>query len=171
MLMDETSREGGGTPERLGDHRTPLPGRDEPLLDRNALARGPSEAFAPGAWDLDPAAVLPAPEPEDDPGFAHVVGSPSASLTRSNGGASLEPAVKAAAMWLHMFSRTLKTCRLYDAGNPTVQRFRDELVRALDETLAAFGAITFRFTADEVTCDGQPVYTARTRDDNLAFAF
>ena len=169
--MDETSREGGGTPERLGAHRTPLPGRDEPLLDRNAHARGPSEAFPPGAWDLDPAAVLPAPEPEDDPGFAHAVGSPSASLTRSNGVASLEPAVKAAAMWLHMFSRTLKTCRLYDAGNPTVQRFRDELVRALDETLAAFGAITFRFTADEVTCDGQPVYTARTRDDNLAFAF
>lgn len=169
--MDETTREGGGMPERSGDHRTPLPGRDEPLLDRNALKRGPVDAFAPGAWDLEPAVPTPAPEPDDDPGFAEPLESTPGSLTRSKSAASLDPAVKAAALWLHMFSRTLKTCRLYDAGNPTVQRFRDELVRSLDETLAAHGAMTYRFTADEVTCDGEPVYTARTRDDNLAFAF
>ncbi len=170
-LMDETSREGGGMPERSGDHRTPLPGRDEPLLDRNAHKRAPNDAFAPGAWDLEPEAAAPTVEPDDDLGFIEPIENTPGSLTRAKSAVSLDPAVKAAAVWLHMFSRTLKTCRLYDAGNPTVQRFRDELVRSLLETLATHGAITFRFTADEVTCDGQPVYTARSRDDNLAFAF
>ncbi|MCE9627588.1 MAG: hypothetical protein K8R56_06710, partial [Candidatus Eisenbacteria bacterium] len=169
--MDETTREGGGMPERSGEPRTPLPGRDEPLLDRNALKRGPADAFAPGAWDLEGSVPAAAPEPDDDPGFVEPLDSTPGSLTRAKSTASLDPAVKAAALWLHMFSRTLKTCRLYDAGNPTVQRFRDELVRSLGETLAAHGAMTYRFTAEEVTCDGQPVYTARTRDDNLAFAF
>jgi len=83
----------------------------------------------------------------------------------------LEPAVKAASIWLHMFARTLKTCRLYDAGNPTVVRFREELTRTLEQVLAEHGAVTYRFSAADVTCDGQSLYPARSRDDNLAFAF
>jgi len=85
--------------------------------------------------------------------------------------ASVNPAIKAAGVWLHMFARTLKTCRLYDAGNPTVLRFREELVEALTELLTRHGAVTFRFTAEEVSCEGQALYTARSREDNLAFAF
>lgn len=169
--MDETSREEGGVPERSGDPFSAIPGRDEPLLDRNALKRGPVDAFAPGAWDLEPAVPAPAPEPEDDPAFVEPVERSAGALTRNKSASALDPSVKAAAQWLHMFSRTLKTCRLYDAANPTVQRFRDELARALDETLATHGAITYRFSAEEVTCDGHPVYTARSRDDSLSFAF
>ena len=85
--------------------------------------------------------------------------------------APVEPAVKAADLWLHMFARTLKTCRLYDAGNPAAQRFREELARALKKLLDEFGTVTYRFTADDVTCDGHSLYPARSRDDNLAFAF
>ena len=99
----------------------------------NRIAR-PIDAFAPGAWDLEAAVPAAAPEPEDDPGFVEPLESPSGALTRAKSAASLDPAVKAAALWLHMFSRTLKTCRLYDAGNPTVQRFRDELVKGMGET-------------------------------------
>jgi HEAT repeat protein len=83
----------------------------------------------------------------------------------------MDPAVKAAGTWLHMFARTLKTCRLYDAGNPTVLKFRDELGEALVALLAEHGAVTYRFTADDVTCQGRSLYAARSREDNLAFAF
>jgi HEAT repeat protein len=31
--------------------------------------------------------------------------------------------------------------------------------------------VTYRFTAEDVTCEGQSLYSARSRDDNLAFAF
>jgi hypothetical protein len=70
-----------------------------------------------------------------------------------------------------MFARTLKTCRLYDAGNPTVVRFREELARTFEQLLAEHGAVTYRFSAADVTCDGQSLYPARSREDNLAFAF
>jgi len=83
----------------------------------------------------------------------------------------MDPAVKAAGIWLHMFARTLKTCRLYDAANPAAVRFREELARSLNLLLADHGPVTFRFTADDVTCDGQSLYPARSREDNLAFAF
>ncbi len=82
-----------------------------------------------------------------------------------------EAATKAAASWLHQFERTLKTCRLYDAANPTVQRFRDELVHALERLVSEHGAVTYRFDDESIACADQVVYTARSREDNLAFVF
>jgi HEAT repeat protein len=79
--------------------------------------------------------------------------------------------VKAAAGWIAQFARTLKTCRLYDAGNPAVVRFRDELAHATHHLLAEHGAIMFHFGSDDVTCDGQSLYPARSRDDNFAYPF
>ena len=108
-----------------------------------------------------------APEPDDAASLA----AHAAQEQLEKGRAPMPPEVKAASSWLGMFVRTLKTCRLYDAGNPTVVRFREELAAALPELLNEAGAITYRFTADTVTCHEQVVYTARTRDDNLAFAF
>ncbi len=84
---------------------------------------------------------------------------------------AMDPALKAAGLWLNMFARTLKTCRLYDAGNPTVTRFREELAASLVALLSEHGPVTYRFAADSVTCDGQSLYSARSREDNLAFAF
>ncbi len=107
----------------------------------------------------------------DDGGPERAAGSPAAGDEPARERATMDPAVKAAGLWLHMFARTLKTCRLYDAGNPTVVRFRDELVEAVGRLLAEHGSVTYRFTADDVTCEGQSLYPARSREDNLAFAF
>lgn len=108
------------------------------------------------------------PEPED---AASPTAPHAANEQLEKGRAPLPPEVKAASAWLGMFVRTLKTCRLYDAGNPTVVRFREELAAALPEHLNEAGSLRYRFTADTVTCQEQVIYTARTRDDNLAFAF
>lgn len=96
---------------------------------------------------------------------------PAAHDQLEKGRAPVDPTVKAAGSWLGMFVRTLKTCRLYDAGNPTVVRFREELAATLPGVVAEHGPLTYRFTADTVSCNDQPIYSARTRDDNLAFAF
>ena len=85
--------------------------------------------------------------------------------------AAPDPKVKAAGQWLNLFARTLKTCRLYDAGNPAVQKFREELTGALGELLGRHGEITYRFAAEDVTFEGVSLYPARSREDNLAFAF
>jgi hypothetical protein len=82
-----------------------------------------------------------------------------------------EAAVRAADVWVNHLARTLKTCRLYDANNPTVIRFREELAQALTHTLDEHGALTLQFTSDDVLCDGVSLYPARSRDDNLALAF
>lgn len=82
-----------------------------------------------------------------------------------------EATVKAAAAWLNQLARTLKTCRLYDANNPTVLKFRDELGQSLRRLLEEQGAITYRFTADDVLLEEASLYPARSRDDNIAFPF
>jgi hypothetical protein len=82
-----------------------------------------------------------------------------------------EAAARAAGVWVNHLARTLKTCRLYDANNPTVIRFREELARALDRALEEHGALTLRFTSDDVLCEGTSLYPARSRDDNLALPF
>jgi HEAT repeat protein len=82
-----------------------------------------------------------------------------------------EAAVRAADVWVNHLARTLKTCRLYDANNPTVIRFREELAQALARTLEEHGTLTLQFTSDDVFCDGVSLYPARSRDDNLALAF
>jgi hypothetical protein len=79
--------------------------------------------------------------------------------------------VRAAAAWVAQFARTLKTCRLYDAANPAVVRFREELAQATHRLLDEHGSLAFHFTADDVTCDGESLYPARSRDDNLAYPF
>jgi HEAT repeat protein len=151
--MDVIPRGAPDAPDPFDPGRgSSFPGWVEPLQDKPA---------APAAGDeREP------PAPGDSGTW------PSLEADRSAAGRSeLAPAVKAAGVWLHMFARTLKTCRLYDAGNPTVLRFREELVLALHTLLAAHGAVSFRFTAEDVTCEGQSLYSARSRDDNLAFAF
>ncbi len=79
--------------------------------------------------------------------------------------------VKAAGGWIAQFARALKTCRLYDGTNPTVIRFREELGAAAMSLVEEHGSITFHFESDDVTCDGVSLYPARSRDDNMAFAF
>ena len=101
----------------------------------------------------------------------------NASARQQEGGPQQErspaeqAALKAAAGWMNLFSRTLKTCRLYDAHNPTVLRFRDELGTALGHVLKAHGPITYRFTSNDILVDEESVYPAKSRDDNLALAF
>jgi hypothetical protein len=82
-----------------------------------------------------------------------------------------EPRTAEVAVWLGQFSRTLKTCRLYDAMNPTSLKFREDLAVQLASITEAHGAISLEFTATEVRCDGQAVLTARTREDNFAMPF
>lgn len=81
------------------------------------------------------------------------------------------PALEAARLWVHRFARTLKTCRLYEANNPTVARFLVDLADTLDRFIEEHGALTLRFTADDVLFDGASVYLARSREDNLALPF
>ena len=78
---------------------------------------------------------------------------------------------RAAGVWIHLLGRTLKTCRLYDARNPTVIRFREELATALRRLLDEHGAITYKFTSEDVLYQEASLYPARSRDDNLALAF
>lgn len=78
---------------------------------------------------------------------------------------------KAVAGWVNHLGRALKTCRLYDGNNPTVIRFREDLFAALTHLLDEHGAVTIRFTAEDVLFGETSLYPARSRDDNLALPF
>ncbi len=82
-----------------------------------------------------------------------------------------QAAIKAAGVWINLLSRTLKTCRLYDGGNPTVARFRDELSASLNHLTDEHGALTFKITSEDVLYDDTSMYPAKSRDDNLALPF
>ena len=82
-----------------------------------------------------------------------------------------EAAAKAAAGWVNLLARTLKTCRLYEATNPTVVKFRVELAAALRQVTDQHGPLTLAFTADDVLFENVSLYPAKSRDDNLAFPF
>jgi HEAT repeat protein len=102
--------------------------------------------------------------------------SPSPSATPSPGGppAGDPPAdstVKAVAAWINQFARTLKTSRLYHPTNPTVVRFREELIAALTRLIAEVGPVTYRFSADDILFEEVSLYPAKSRDDNLALPF
>ena len=84
---------------------------------------------------------------------------------------SSDATVKAAAQWISLFARTLKTCRLYDRANPTVVKFREELMQAASQLLDEHGTITFRFVSDDVLIEDVSLHKARSRDDNLAYPF
>ncbi|HEY3215009.1 MAG TPA: HEAT repeat domain-containing protein [Candidatus Eisenbacteria bacterium] len=91
--------------------------------------------------------------------------------TGAAGAKEQEPVSKAAGTWIHSLGRTLKTCRLYEGQNPTVVRFREDLALALRRLLEAHGAITLRFTSDDVLYEDVSLHPARSRDDNLALLF
>ena len=95
-------------------------------------------------------------------------GAPAQAETRTS---APDAATKAASAWINQLARTLKTCRLYEARNPTVARFREELGRALQKVLAEHGEIHYQFTSDDVFFGETSLYPARSRDDNLALAF
>jgi hypothetical protein len=101
--------------------------------------------------------------------------SPSVRPARNTAGAEEQAppdaTVKAAAGWIAQFGRTLKTCRLYDASNPAVIKFREELTQAAMRLVSECGAITYRFEATDVTLEGVSLYPARSREDNLAYPF
>ena len=80
-------------------------------------------------------------------------------------------ATRSAAAWVTQFGRTLKTCRLYDANNPTVVRFREELGTALTAQVDEHGPLALRFTGSEVFWGEHLLYEARSREDNLAAPF
>jgi hypothetical protein len=82
-----------------------------------------------------------------------------------------DPAVKPHAAWINQFARTLKTCRLYHRTNPTVVRFRAELIEALSRLSAEHGPVTYRFMADDILYGDVSLYPARSRDDNLGLVF
>lgn len=79
--------------------------------------------------------------------------------------------LKAAAWWVAQLARTLKTCRLYDAANPTVLKFRDELASSAARLTEEHGALALRFESNDVTLDGESLHPARSREDNLAWPF
>jgi len=78
---------------------------------------------------------------------------------------------RAASAWAGRLARTLKTCRLYDRGNPTVARFREELAAALTELLQEHGALALRFSSTDVLWREVSLYPARSREDNLGLPF
>jgi HEAT repeat protein len=80
-------------------------------------------------------------------------------------------ALKAVGALVQQLARTLKNCRLYDANNPTVVRFREDLAAALRRVLDEFGALQLDFTSDDVFYHEASLYPAKSRDDNLALAF
>ncbi|MEO5617258.1 MAG: HEAT repeat domain-containing protein [Candidatus Eisenbacteria bacterium] len=73
--------------------------------------------------------------------------------------------------WLQQLARTVKTCRLYDGGNPTVRLFRRDLATALELVLKEFGPLQIRFTPEEIVLGESPLYSARSREDNLSLPF
>jgi len=83
----------------------------------------------------------------------------------------VDAATRAAGSWVNQLGRTLKTCRLYDGNNPTVIRFREDLAASLTRVLDEHGSLTLEFTSDDVKVGDHSLYQARSRDDNLAFAF
>jgi len=169
--MDENTREVPGATDPDGANARAVRADERAGADPLEPAfAGEPEAIVV-ASDADEArAGAAAAEPAAASDAAGVRGEalrPDASAPR----AAMDPAVKAAGVWLHLFARTLKTCRLYDAANPAAIRFREELAQALRRLLAEHGPVTYRFSADDVTCEGQSLYPARSREDNLAFAF
>ena len=77
----------------------------------------------------------------------------------------------AAAAWTARFARTLKNCRLYEAGNPAVLRLREELATSLAQLLDEHGTLTLRCTSSDILCGETSLYPARSREDNLGMVF
>lgn len=79
--------------------------------------------------------------------------------------------VRPVAAWLAQLARTCKTCRLYDANNPAVVRFREELHQALRALLEPLDEVALDVSSRELSFAGATVYRAASREDNLAGVF
>lgn len=83
-----------------------------------------------------------------------------------------DPAVtREVTAWISLLVRTVKTCRLYDAANPTVAKFRQELVEATERLLDRCGALRLAMQSSAMVWEDQPVFESTSRDDNLAGVF
>lgn len=100
-----------------------------------------------------------------------VPASPSNPAPVSEPSAPESAKQRAASGWVGQFARTLKTSRLYDANNPTVVRFREDLAATLAALTDAHGPIRLTFTSNDVLIDNFSLYPARSRDDNLGLPF
>src|SRR5262245_40545056 len=68
----------------------------------------------------------------------------------------VDPAVvQDVAAWVGQLARTLKSSRLYDAANPTVVRFREELTSSLLSLLSRRGAVRLEVSSNALTYAGQ----------------
>lgn len=82
---------------------------------------------------------------------------------------TVDPAVlQEIGAWVGQFVRALKTCRLYDAANPTVVRVREELAGSLSTLLGQRGAVQLQVGAHALSYAGHELQTNRSGDDNLA---
>lgn len=80
-------------------------------------------------------------------------------------------ATRDVAAWVTLLLRAIKTCRLYDAANPTVQRFRIELAESTGQMLDRHGALRLDVQSSRMVCQEQVVFEAHSRDDNLPGVF
>ena len=78
--------------------------------------------------------------------------------------------VQEVAAWAGQLVRTLKTCRLYDEGNPTVVRFREGLAESLLALTGKIGPLRLDVGTTTLSWAGHEVLAAHSRDDNLAGA-
>ena len=78
---------------------------------------------------------------------------------------------RAASAWVGQLGRTIKICRLYDGRNPTVVRFREELVKGLDGFLQEHGVLELSFSSREILLGDTVLHSSESRDDNLALPF
>jgi hypothetical protein len=101
----------------------------------------------------------------------NVNASQQGSALPAEPGTAQASVVKAASAVLNQFARTLKTCRLYDANNPAVIKFREDFHSTLRKVTSEHGALTYRFSSDDVLFEEVSLYPARSRDDNLALPF
>lgn len=85
---------------------------------------------------------------------------------------AVEPAsLREVAGWITHLARTLKTCRLYDASNPTVIRFREGLADDLRALLDRMGPLKLEVTSHDFVYEGHTVGNAKSREDELAGTF
>ncbi len=80
-------------------------------------------------------------------------------------------AVKDVAAWVTLLLRTVKTCRLYDAGNAAVARFRTDLAETTDALLDRLGSIRLEIQSASMLWQEHPVFQAHSREDNLSGVF
>jgi HEAT repeat protein len=98
-------------------------------------------------------------------------GSAEKTTPAQAGGPQETAIVKAASAWTARLARTLKNCRLYDGGNPTVLRLREDLAASLIHLLDEHGPLTLRCTSSDIFHGEASLYPARSREDNLGMTF